>query len=92
MRRLLFLDKHRFSEFLASGEGISTNILSERLERLECAGVIERRRYQERPPRDEYHPTDKGRDLHPLLLELVRWGSRHIPGTVQPPPGMFDES
>ena len=85
VRDLMFLGKHRFSDFLASGEGISTNVLSERLERLECAGLVERRRYQERPPRDEYHLTEKGRDLYPVLRELVRWGNRHVPGTFQPP-------
>jgi DNA-binding HxlR family transcriptional regulator len=91
VRDLLLLDKHRFGELLGSGEGISTNILSDRLERLEAAGLVERRRYQEHPPRDEYHLTASGRDLFPVLRELIRWGSRHIPGTYQPPPGALDE-
>lgn len=87
VRDLLLLGKHRFSELLRSGEAISTNILSDRLERLEAAGLVERRRYQERPPRDEYHLTPSGRDLLPVLRELIRWGNRHIPGTYQPPDG-----
>ena len=91
VRDLLFFDKHRFAEFLEAGEAISTNILAERLERLECAGVVERRRYRTRPPRDEYHLTAKGRELRPLLIEIVRWGSRHVPGTFQPPPGFLDQ-
>lgn len=91
VRDLLFFGKHRFADFLASGEGISTNVLAERLARLEAAGLVERRRYRERPPRDEYHLTAAGRDLFPVLRELVRWGNRHIPGTYRPPPGAFDE-
>lgn len=85
VRDLLFLDKHRFADFLASPEGISTNILSERLARLERAGVVERRSYQERPPRDEYHLTEKGWGLLPVLRELIDWGNRYIPETYAPP-------
>jgi DNA-binding HxlR family transcriptional regulator len=90
VRDLLYFDRHRFGELLAGGEAIATNILAERLERLEAAGVVVRRRYQERPPRNDYHLTAKGRALRPVLLEMVRWGSRHIAGTMQPPPGFLD--
>ena len=90
IRDLLLMDKHRFADFLASGEGVSTNILTERLERLTCAGLIERRRYQDRPPRDEYHLTGMGRGLYPVLLEMVRWANRHLPDTYKAPPGMLD--
>ena len=86
MRDLLFYDKRRFADFLSSPERIATNILAERLERLERCGLIERRRYQERPPREEYHPTSRGRDLVPVLRELIRWGQRHVPGTATRPP------
>jgi len=92
VRDLLFFDKRRFADLLASPEGISTNILAERLDRLERLGLVERRRYQERPPRDEYHLTEAGRDLFPVLRELVRWGHRHIPGTFAPPAGFFATS
>jgi DNA-binding HxlR family transcriptional regulator len=86
MRDLLFYDKRRFADFLASPEGIATNILTERLDRLERCGLIERRRYREHPPREEYHPTARGRDLAPVLGELIRWGQRHVPGTAKRPP------
>lgn len=86
IRDLLFYDKHRFAEFLASPEGISTNILAERLERLERCGLIERRQYLERPPREEYHLTTRGHDLLPVLRELIHWGKRHVPGVAQRPP------
>jgi DNA-binding HxlR family transcriptional regulator len=53
------------------------SVLSSRLTRLEEAGVIERRRYSEHPPRDEYVLTDAGHELAPLLLALKQWGDRH---------------
>ncbi len=71
---------------LASPEGIASNILSNRLERLERCGLVERRRYQDHPPREEYHATERGQDLVPLLRELIRWGQRHVPGTAKQPP------
>jgi len=86
MRDLLFYEKHRFADLLASPEGIATNILAERLERLERCGLIERRRYREHPPREEYYPTARGHDLLPVLRELIRWGKRHVPGTAKRPP------
>jgi len=86
LRDLLFYDKHRFGEFLESPEKISTNILAERLGRLERAGLIESRRYQTRPAREEYHLTARGHDLLPVLRELIRWGQRHVRGVAQKPP------
>lgn len=86
IRDLLFFGKHRFADFLASPEGISTNILAERLKRLEERGLVERRRYQERPPRYEYYLTPRGHDLQPVLRELIKWGQAHVPGTAQRPP------
>ena len=86
MRDLLFYEKRRFADMLASPEGIASNILSDRLERLERCGLVERRRYQDHPPREEYHATERGQDLVPVLRELIRWGQRHIPGTARHPP------
>ncbi len=86
LRDLLFYDKHRFADFLASPESISTNILTERLQRLERSGLIERRRYQERPPRDGYWLTARGHDLLPVLRELIKWGKQHVAGVAQTPP------
>ena len=86
LRDLLFYGKHRFAEFLDSPEGISTNILAERLKRLDTCGLVERRRYQEHPPRDEYYLTRRGHDLLPVLRELIAWGQRHVPGVAQKPP------
>ncbi len=77
--------KRRFSEFLDSPEGITTNVLSERLERMTDAELVERRPYSERPPRFEYVPTEKGMRLLPVLQEMCRWGNRFYPDTWVPP-------
>jgi DNA-binding HxlR family transcriptional regulator len=79
--RDLFWGKTRFGEFEASPEGIPTNILAARLQKLERAGLIGRRAYQDNPPRYAYFLTPKGRSLGPVLAGLVTWGKRHIPGT-----------
>ncbi|MGH9411833.1 MAG: winged helix-turn-helix transcriptional regulator [Vicinamibacterales bacterium] len=86
LRDMLFYGRHRFAEFLASPEGISTNILADRLQRLERRGLIARRRYQQRPPRDEYCLTARGHDLLPVLQALIKWGQQHVPGVAQRPP------
>ena len=89
IRDLLFFGKQRFADFLDSPERISTNILSERLKRLEERGLVERRRYQARPPRDEYVLTAKGHDLLPVLKELIKWGQLHVAGTAKRPPAGY---
>ena len=58
-------------------EGFSPNTLSARLKRLEEAGIVERRFYEEHPPRAEYVLTDKGRALGPIVLALKRWGETY---------------
>ncbi len=73
--------KRTYGELAQSPEGIPTNILADRLRRLEEAGIIESAAYQVRPVRYAYTLTDKGNDLGELLGALVRWGKKHIPGT-----------
>ena len=79
--RDLFLGKRRYGEFAESPEGIPTNILAERLKRLQEHGIVQRRAYQDHPQRFEYTLSPKGRDLAPLVMALVRWGEKHIKGT-----------
>ncbi|MGH7045766.1 MAG: winged helix-turn-helix transcriptional regulator [Stellaceae bacterium] len=67
----------RFDEFQKS-LGVAPNMLTRRLNRLVEAGLLERRRYSEHPPRDEYVLTPSGRDFHSVLLALSAWGSRHF--------------
>jgi DNA-binding HxlR family transcriptional regulator len=70
-----------YGELLNSPERIPTNILADRLRRLEAGGLIVSSAYQERPVRYAYTLTEKGAALGEILLALVRWGRRHIPGT-----------
>jgi DNA-binding HxlR family transcriptional regulator len=69
-----------YSELLASPEGIPTNILAERLKRLERSGIITKTPYQKRPLRFSYSLTKKGRDLRPVLVAFMRWANQHLPG------------
>ena len=86
VRDLLFRDQDTFGGLLDSPEGIATNILAERLKRLEAAGIVEKAAYQDRPPRYSYRLTAKGEALRPVLLAMMRWANDHIPGTAVPPP------
>jgi DNA-binding HxlR family transcriptional regulator len=79
--RDLFLGKSRFAEFASSPERIPTNILAERLKRLEAAGLIESTPYSEHPPRYAYHLTPRGQELRPILDALAVWGLDQFPGT-----------
>src|SRR5438067_4131942 len=79
--RDLFAGKHRFGDFLTSPEHIPTNILAERLKRLERAGLLDSVAYTERPPRFEYHLTPRGRDLAPVVDAMATWGLVQFPGT-----------
>jgi DNA-binding HxlR family transcriptional regulator len=74
--------KRTYGELALSPERIPTNILADRLQRLEGAGIITSTPYQERPVRNAYTLTPKGRALGEVLLAFVRWGKQHIPGTV----------
>jgi DNA-binding HxlR family transcriptional regulator len=67
----------RFDQFHKS-LGIAPNMLARRLDALVEAGLLRRHRYSERPPRDEYLVTDRGRDFRPVLLALMAWGNRHF--------------
>jgi len=67
----------QFQDFERSLAGISPNTLSARLKRLEEAGIVERRFYEQHPPRAEYVLTEKGKELRPVLRTLFDWGERH---------------
>ena len=88
--RDLFLGKRLYGEFLSSPEAIPTNILADRLKRLEAQRILTRTPYQERPVRYAYELTRKGEDLLPLLAEITRWANRYIPGTFSPPPELVE--
>jgi DNA-binding HxlR family transcriptional regulator len=67
----------RFDEFQKS-LNIAPNMLTRRLSGLVDAGLLERRRYSERPPRYEYILTDMGRDFRPVIVAMFAWGNRHF--------------
>lgn len=85
IRDMLFLKKRSFNEFLGSPEKIATNILTDRLKRLEEHGIIAKRPYRTAPVRYEYTLTRRGKDLRTILFEMIRWGNRYIEGTIVPP-------
>ncbi|HEV2346701.1 MAG TPA: helix-turn-helix domain-containing protein [Actinocrinis sp.] len=66
---------HRFSRIVGF-TGAPRDILADRLRKLEAAGIVERRQYSEHPPRFEYHLTQAGRELLPVMLALRQWGDR----------------
>jgi DNA-binding HxlR family transcriptional regulator len=77
LRDLLLHGPRRFHDFEESLRGIGPNTLSARLKTLEEAGVVERRLYEDHPPRAEYSLTEKGRQLGPVVKALRDWGERH---------------
>ena len=83
--RDMLVGKKRYQEFLASPEGITTNILASRLKRMEEMGLIRKSLYQQHPPRSDYLLTDLGRSLHAVLQSICRWANGQIPNTWTPP-------
>jgi DNA-binding HxlR family transcriptional regulator len=82
--RDLFNGNRRFDGLQAS-LGIARNVLASRLSRLLDQGLIEKRRYRERPPRYEYFLTEKGLDLWPVLVSLLAFGDKHLAPPGGPP-------
>jgi DNA-binding HxlR family transcriptional regulator len=83
--RDLLRGHHTYGELAAADEGIPTNILADRLRRMEVAGLIDATPYQRHPVRYAYALTEKGRDLGGVLAAMARWGRRHVRGTRLPP-------
>lgn len=83
LRDLVLARRRHFSE-LGRAEGIATNVLSDRLARLESAGVVAKQRDPADGRRRIYEPTPRGYDLVPVLLELAIWGCDHAGGVAEP--------
>lgn len=77
IRDLMVRGYRTFKEFQNSGEGIATNILADRLDRLQRAGIVSAEVDHEDARRVNYRLTEKGIDLAPVMLELLIWGARH---------------
>jgi DNA-binding HxlR family transcriptional regulator len=82
--RNVFLGMRRFDDF-QNDLGIARNVLSDRLARLVDEGILERHPYRQRPERFEYRLTEKGIDLWPVMVSLMKWGDRHAPEEAGPP-------
>lgn len=80
IRDIVFKGKSHYSDFARSPERISTNILANRLARLESEGILTRRSDPARQTRHIYQLTEKGEGLIPVLLEIIRWSAVHDPG------------
>ena len=76
--RDISLGHTRYNEILGSCTGISTNLLSDRLKKLEDQGFVERAFYRDHPPRAEYRLTEKGRSLFPVLYAMGDWGAEYL--------------
>lgn len=81
IRDLMIRRKRRYGEFAESGEKIATNILADRLARLEKEGFVTRNADPENRRQLIYTPTPKALDLAPVLVELILWSARHDPDT-----------
>jgi len=79
-----FQGVRRFEEFQRD-LGIARNVLTDRLTLLVDHGILDRRPYQTQPPRSEYRLTEKGLELYPVLISLMRWGDRWATGAGGPP-------
>jgi DNA-binding HxlR family transcriptional regulator len=77
IRDLMVRGLRTFREFQESGEGIATNILADRLQKLEATGIITAEAEETDGRRVNYRLTEKGIDLAPVILELLIWGARH---------------
>jgi DNA-binding HxlR family transcriptional regulator len=84
LRDMVFRGHRYFQQFAESPEGIATNTLSERLARLESAGVIRKERDPKDRRRNRYVLTDEGLAAIPLLIDLVVWGAKLDPGIDYP--------
>lgn len=84
LRDLLLQGKRSFKEFQSSEEGISTNILADRLERLTRSGLVTAERVPGDNRQIRYEPTARGHALLPVLVEMAYWGAKYDPQTAAP--------
>lgn len=89
--REAFSRVRRFEE-MQRNLGVARNVLADRLQTLVGAGILERKRYQERPERFEYRLTEKGLDLYPALIALMSWGDKYMAPKEGPPVALEHKS
>jgi DNA-binding HxlR family transcriptional regulator len=88
IRDLIFGGCKTYTDFLEGGEGISTNILADRLRSLEAEGLISKRAHPENKVKYIYELTEKGIALVPAMLEMIAWAADHVEG-VHPDAKLF---
>ncbi len=86
IRDMMLFGKHEFGEFAGGSEGIATNILTDRLKNLLCMGIIGYLPHPKHKSKKIYYLTRKGKDLLPIIVEMILWG-----GTYNPAPDMPKE-
>ncbi|MEM1258939.1 MAG: helix-turn-helix domain-containing protein [Bacteroidota bacterium] len=82
LRDIALNDKHFYKDFLEAGEGIATNVLSDRLKILESYEIIQSKPYDLNRTMKYYSITEKGIELIPIIIELWVWGAKHNPDTT----------
>lgn len=88
IRDIVYFGKHTYGEFLASEEGIATNILADRLAHLEQKGILMKKPHETERRKEIFVLTEKGLDLIPILVEMANWSAEHDPHTAAPPAWM----
>lgn len=84
VRDMGLFGKHRNKDFQEGAEGIPSNILAARLRQLHAHGLVARRQYQAHPPRFEYHLTEAGLGLLPVVRSMAQWSSQYVEGIKIP--------
>ena len=84
IRDIVYFGKNTYGEFLASEEGMATNILASRLAHLEHQGLLVKKLSEKDKRKEEYVLTEKGLDLIPVLVEMANWSAEHDPRTAAP--------
>jgi DNA-binding HxlR family transcriptional regulator len=84
IRDIVYFGKKTYGEFLASEEGMATNILASRLAHLEHQGLLVKKSSEQDKRKEEYVLTEKGLDLIPVLVEMANWSAEHDPHTAAP--------
>jgi len=78
IRDLMFMGRHEYKDMLGAEEGVSSNILTDRLKKLEQAGMVASAPHASSKRRKLYYLTDKGKGLLPVLLEISRWSDSYL--------------
>jgi DNA-binding HxlR family transcriptional regulator len=84
VRDILIWNRHEYKAFLESGEGIATNVLADRLQKLEAYGVIRKVPHATDSRKNEYYLTEKGLDLAPVLFDMIAWAAQHEETSASP--------